>query len=288
MIEPDYKHVLFKDLRDYIRKDSYLGGFTSIEQEWIRKNIGAVSEQDAVRTSFNVSYEDLRKLIVNQQLNPGSVYIINDFQTIYSSNVKNDQGQYISYGKDIYPSKVYTLFTIAATNDKLFSNVQVLSDNPNSLKWIVQYDPTQEILPDGTKTFGKIIYMEDENMNRAAFDFKNVRVNFNNFSYYTFSTYTGEENSENCFNNNLCFGKLNVFFGSCNNNVIYGNCNCFTRPVNNLVGKLEGMRISNIGLDDFSQKQIIQYNNKKYLDYLDNETLTHQFYELADYSSISQ
>jgi len=44
MIEPDYKHVLFKDLHDYIRKDTYLGGFTAVEQEWIRKNIGAVSE----------------------------------------------------------------------------------------------------------------------------------------------------------------------------------------------------------------------------------------------------
>ena len=101
MIEPDYKHVLFKDLHDYIRKDTYLSGFTAVEQEWIRKNIGAVSEQDAVRTSFNISYEDLRKLIVQKDLNPGSVYIINNFQTIYSSNVKNTLGQYITYGYDV-------------------------------------------------------------------------------------------------------------------------------------------------------------------------------------------
>lgn len=288
MIEPDYKHVLFKDLHDYIRKDTYLSGFTAVEQEWIRKNIGAVSKQDAIRTSFNIDYEDLRKLIVQKDLNPGSVYIINNFQTIYSSNVKNTLGQYITYGYDIYPSKVYTIFAIAATYDKLFSNVQILSDDPKSLQWIVQYDPTQETLPDGRMTMGKIIYLEDENMNRANFDFKNVRVNINGYNYYTFSTYTGEENSKNCFNNNLCFGSLNLFFGSCNNNVIYGNRNCFTRPINNLVGRLSGLRVSNTNLDDFSHKEVIQYNNKTYLDYLDNETLTHQFYELADNSRIPQ
>ena len=288
MIEPDYKHVLFKDLHDYIRKDTYLSGFTAVEQEWIRKNIGAVSQQDVVRTSFTVNYEDLHKLIVQKALNPGSVYIINNFQTIYSSNVKNTLGQYITYGYDVYPSKVYTIFAIAATYDKLFSNVQILSDDPKSLQWIVQYDPTQETLSDGRMTMGKITYLEDENMNRANFDFKNVRVNINGYNYYTFSTYTGEENSKNCFNNNLCFGSLNLFFGSCNNNVIYGNRNCFTRPINNLVGRLSGLRVSNTNLDDFSHKEVIQYNNKTYLDYLDNETLTHQFYELADNSRITQ
>lgn len=288
MIEPDYKHVLFKDLRDYVRKDTYLGGFTAVEQEWIRKNIGAVSEQDTVRTSFTVNYEDLRKLIVQKALNPGSVYIINDFKTIYSSNTKNSLGQYITYGYDIYPSKIYTIFAIAATHNKLFSNVQILSDNPKSLQWIVQYDPTQETLSDGRMTMGKITYLEDENMNRANFDFKNVRININGYNYYTFSTYTGEENSINCFNNNLCFGKLNIFFGSCNNNVIYGNCNCFTRPINNLVGRLQGFRISKENLDDFSQKEIIIFDNKTYLDYLDSETLTHQFYELSNNSRIPQ
>lgn len=288
MIEPDYKHVLFKDLHDYIRKDTYLSGFTAVEQEWIRKNIGAVSQQDVVRTSFTINYEDLHKLIIQKALNPGSVYIINNFQTIYSSNVKNTLGQYITYGYDVYPSKVYTIFAIAATYDKLFSNVQILSDDPKSLQWIVQYDPTQETLPDGRMTMGKITYLEDENMNRANFDFKNVRVNINGYNYYTFSTYTGEENSKNCFNNNLCFGSLNLFFGSCNNNVIYGNRNCFTRPINNLVGRLSGLRVSNTNLDDFSHKEVIQYNNKTYLDYLDNETLTHQFYELADNSRITQ
>ena len=289
MIEPDYKHVLFKDLRDYIRKDDYMSGFTAAEQAFIRKNIGAISEQDSQRTSFKVNYEGLRKLIVQKALNPGSVYIINDFQTIYSSNVKNELGQYISYGKDLYPSKIYTIFAIAATYDKLFSNVSIISeDYPNSLQWVVQYDPTSRVLPDGRMTMGQITYMEDENMNRAKYDFKNVRINLNGYNYYTFSTYTGEENSINCFNNNLCFGNLNIFFGACNNNVIFGNCNCFTRPISNLVGKVSGIRLSKKDLDDPTQKQIVIYNNKYYLDYFDEETLTHQFYELADNSSISQ
>ena len=33
--------------------------------------------------------------------------------------------------------------------------------------------------------------------------------------------------------------------------------------------------LKNTNLDDFSHKEVIQYNNKTYLDYLDNETLTH-------------
>jgi hypothetical protein len=38
-----YKHVLFKDLYPYLRRTDYLGGFTSTEQAYIRKNIGAAS-----------------------------------------------------------------------------------------------------------------------------------------------------------------------------------------------------------------------------------------------------
>ena len=119
MIEPDYKHVLFKDLHDYIRKDQYMSGFTAVEQAWIRKNIGAVSEQDAVRTSFEVSYEDLRKLIVQKNLNPGSVYIINNFQTIYSSNRNSWYSSYLGAGYQI----MMIFFLVGLIQNSLLSHL---------------------------------------------------------------------------------------------------------------------------------------------------------------------
>lgn len=86
MIEPDYRHVLFKDLKPYLKRTDYLNGFTSTEQAYIRRNIGAASADDIkalTGKSIPVTYEALKDLITNNELTVGAVYLITDFQTIY-------------------------------------------------------------------------------------------------------------------------------------------------------------------------------------------------------------
>ena len=282
MIEPDYKHVLFKDLKPYLKKKDYLSGFTPTEQAFIRKNIGITEEFLQYQGSYKeTTHSDLLTSIESNNLTPGKVYIIKDFKTIYSSNIKNSQGQYISYGDQVVPSTKYDIAVLAATNNKLFSGVQIISSDPYSIFWNANYDITPEILPDGVVTQGKITYLQDQNLNEASYDFKNVRKQYNEVNYYTFSTIEGLDNSNNCFRNNLTFTTGNIFIGNCSNNQIYGNDNIFLYPTYNCTNNYSNLLFNLDGLDK-SFKQVIVYDNKYYLDYLDQDTLTHQFYELSN------
>ena len=87
----------------------------------------------------------------------------------------------------------------------------------------------------------------------------------------------GNDNSLNCFNNNLCQANNIIFIGNCSNNCIYGNDIFFKVPVNNLIGTLNHVQIETdeIGLSNETGKQTVLYDDKYYIDYLDKETLTH-------------
>lgn len=267
-----YKHVLFKDLYPYLRRTDYLGGFTSTEQAYIRKNIGAASlerlEQDInelLNKTHNVSYSDLQELISNGALIPGQVYAINNFRTMYQSTELNEDNKYVTWGNTIHPSTEYTLLALALTPTQLMANVFVLGTE--SLYWIVQYDPTPETLDDGQTTMGKIVYMQDNNFNSATYDFKNILFEQDGRLWHTFSDSEGNDNSENCFNNNLC-SSYDVIIKV---------------PVKNLSAQCTSIHIDSdeIDLNNDTSKQIISLEGKYYIDYLDLETLTHQFYELA-------
>ena len=286
MIEPDYRHALFKDLKPYLKRTDYLNGFTSTEQAYIRRNIGAASADDIkalTGKSIPVTYEALKDLIANNELTVGAVYLITDFQTIYQSTSKDQNNKYITYGKDINPSEVYQIAAIAITANQLLSTVSIISDDPSSIYWSVQYDPTQETLDDGVKTKGKITYLSDNNFNQACFDFKNILIEHNNQLYHTFSDQNGDDNSDNCFNNNFCFTNNSILVGNCSNNCIYGDNVKFLVPVNNLSGELNDVcvNVDEIGLANETSKTTILYNNVYHIDYLDLETLTHQFYALS-------
>ena len=286
MIEPDYRHVLFKDLKPYLKRTDYLNGFTSTEQAYIRRNIGAASADDIkalTGRSIPVTYEALQDLISNNELVVGAIYLITDYQTIYQSNTKNINNKFVTFGTTINPSKVYQIAAIAITANQLLSTVSIISDDPSSIYWSVQYDPTQETLDDGVKTKGKITYLSDNNFNQACYDFKNVLIDYNNQLYHTFSDQNGNDNSDNCFNNNFCFTNNSILVGNCSNNCIYGDNVKFFVPVNNLTGKLNDVcvNVDEIGLDNESSKTTILYNNVYHIDYLDLETLTHQFYALS-------
>lgn len=287
MIEPDYRHVLFKDLKPYLLKRDYLSGFTSTEQAWIRKNIGAVGTEqlDALQgRAISVPYSELENQIQNGTLVVGAVYLITDFQTIYQSKTLNSEGKYVTFGSDVHPSKVYTIAAIAITPSSLLSTVSIISDDPTSIFWVVQYDPTKETLDDGKTTKGRITYLLDNNFNQARFDFKNTLIEYGSRLYHALSDKDGRDNSDQCFNNNLCFANNTILVGNCSNNCIYGNNVEFLVPVNNLTGELNDVYVykDDIGLSNETAKTTIIFNGVYHIDYLDLETLTHQFYALSD------
>lgn len=284
MNEMLYKHVLFKDLIPYLKRTDYLEGFTATEQSYIRRNIGAIGEDrladqisEALNSLSSLSYDELLAAKTNKTLVPGYTYVIDNFQTMYQSNVKDQNNKYITFGKDVNPSKVYKIIVKAITEDQLMSNVSIISEDTNSLFWIAQYDITPEILDDGQRTNGKIIYLQDENKNEANYDFKNIMTSFDNKLWHTFSDINGDDNSSNCYNNDVCFTSNLVLVGNCNNNKIKGNNIFINHQVNELIGELNNVKINDL-IDVDTEKRIIRTDDKYYIDYLDIETLTHQFY----------
>ena len=279
-----YKHVLFKDLIPYLKRTDYLEGFTATEQSYIRRNIGAIGEDrladqisEALKSLSSLSYDELLAAKTNKTLVPGYTYVIDNFQTMYQSNVKNENNKYITFGKNVNPSKVYKIIVKAITEDQLMSNVSIISEDTNSLFWIAQYDITPEVLDDGQRTNGKIIYLQDENKNEANYDFKNIMTSFDNKLWHTFSDINGDDNSSNCYNNDVCFTSNLVLVGNCNNNKIKGNNIFINHQVNELIGELNNVKINDL-IDVDTEKRIIRTDDKYYIDYLDIETLTHQFY----------
>lgn len=238
-----YKHVLFKDLKEYLRREDYMGGYTPIEQSWIRKNLGIESLSSTLE---EITHEKLLDLISHNKLIPGKLYLID-----YLEN--------------------YKMIVIADSPNDFFKSSIMIAEN-NSTLWDVKFDVLEN----------KVIYLRDENGNEANFDFKHIKVHIFDEYVYVFSDENGNENSKNCKNNNLCQSNNVGFFGSSNNNLIKGSQVLFKVPVNNFNGELNDIKIESdeIGLSNETVKQTITFENKKYIDYLDLETLTHQFYEL--------
>lgn len=247
MIQPEYKHVLFKDLLQYVRKTDYLGGYSVREQAYIRKNIGAASADEVAEIAGKaqeITYTKFRELLRNKELSPGALYIISDFQTMWEIDGK-------SYQSDILP-----LAVIALSKTELLPEAAIIGEDT-----MILYNPVRRILSDGTTTKGSIIYMKDKNNNQANYDFKRIKWK----EGYTFQK-DGKENSSNCYDNNLCFTR---------NVVIKQDIKGLYCRINDVVIDTE------LDLTDGYLKQIIKTDSQIYLNYLDLETLTNQFYELV-------
>lgn len=279
-----YKHVLFKDLYPYLKKTDYLSGFSTTEQAYIRQNIGAIGQLEAAKLTKNgleeTDYDNIQKLIRLNGLHPGRIYVITDYQTIYQSPNKNQEGKYISWGLDINPSKIYSLITTAYNNNTLLPMAYIINDD--STCTLVNYNVNQQVLDDGVSTKGSISYMLDQNRNQANFDFKNQLI-VKDKPYYLFSDINGNENSNNCYFNNCCRLSNTVFIGEIENTFIEGDNNFIKTSLKNVNGKLNNsvIALDEIGLSNETNKNIICLDGQYFIDYLDFETLTHQFYAIS-------
>ena len=319
------RHVCLKDLDNYLKKNGYLSGYTPVEQPQVRKNIGALGEADLDRyltedNYIELTYDKLQKLIKDKKLGIGQVYAINDFQTIYQSNVQISTGVYQSWGSTINPSKVFKIITLALTPDTLYNRVVIQSeDYPDAYKWIVEYDYEQETLTDGIKTKGKITYLKDSNNNIAYYDFKNIKsrrtrtqllqlgivTDKDYLDLYTFNTQDLDEASEsfNVYNNyfesgakdnvfigNECYNNVfeggfrnNTFASSCHNNQFQFNTfnNNFKQQVIYLTGSFSNLSFIDTNYTSLDiDKQISRVDEGYVISYLDPDTLTLQVYKL--------
>lgn len=235
MNEPLYRHVLFKDLQSYLKRDDYFSSYTDIEKSWIKKNLDLNSEGVS-----ETSVSRLKELMETNSLQPGSIYIIP------------------------YLEK-YSLIVMSVSSNQIAGQCILLSDDSDSIFWDIKYDISKD----------RIIYMKDNNNNVANYDFKYVNKIFDN-----------NESKNNYINaTNI---KLS---GICCNNIISGNNIEIKVPISNLVGELNDIIIDEdeLGiLNSNIQKVIIFIDNKYYIDYLDLETLTHQFYEIKNSLYITQ
>lgn len=297
----DYRHVCFKDLENYFRKDLYFSDLTEKEKQLVRENLGIADDPSGI---IRGSYEEIKQLADTMSLRADSVYMITDFQSIYKVG---DQ----VLGLTVCPSKICTLILRPSTSQTFDSRVILLcSEDPTSLKWTVEYDFTQEDL-DGVKTKGKITYLKDQNNNSAFYDFKNVRFKrtqeeldlgprtLSEGYYYTFSN-GANDNSASVKNNHLAEGCTDIVFldssqnvtfeGDCHNltffqaasndKFYYGTRNCyFQNPVNQIRGAVHDKTLAELTSTQ-CPKEFNVLNDKQVCVYLDPATETYQIVEL--------
>lgn len=305
----EYRHVCFKDLENYFKKDEYLGGLTEDEQALIRKNIG-ISDSILEDSDYRIiqgTYDEIKQLADTSQLRIGNIYIITDFRTIYQCDDK-----VLGTNDSEYPSQLYKVI-LTPISDHSFNTNVILSSNENCSnisKWEVQYDITQETIG-AIKTKGKITFLRDQNNNYAYYDFKNIRFKRTveelekGATTYTQDTYFytfdngGKDASEgtNCKNNHLesgCYNTIfisgeaqnnsfqadchnNTFFKDClNSNFQYGTCNnYFTVDVIQTRGVVHDRTISTI-VDLQVPKEFNSLNGIQIVIYIDAQTETYQ------------
>lgn len=292
MNDCENRHVCFKDLDAYIRKDSYFAGLSKTEQEEIIKNLGIISKADVyeiVRTYLEsaiiVTYSELYELIQHKELAPGHIYMITDFQTIYQSNVGS------TWGTGDHESKVFKIIAQALTNDTLDSNVKVISEDfPNSILWEVKYDPTRKTI-NSINTKGTITYLKDEHGNSAYYDFKSIQFRITQkelqnvgieTTYPYRDYYTFNSSAKNVSINSG--SEQNVFLKNVENVSIGLGCskNLYNSIVKNtdIKNGVSNLFIKNSIFQEDVSKTIQNAINSPVLYYIDNDTLTVQAYEI--------
>lgn len=263
MAVQDYRHVCFKDLENYFKKDAYFSDLTEEEKQLIRENLGLVNEgnQEILGETVQDTHINIYNLAQNGMLKIGNIYIINDFQSIYSDGY----GEILGTDESKVPSSKYRLLlhpNSSSSFDPRVSIVPVTLFTPNQpcvcyypLMWTVEYNIAPETLQ-GTmnqklvtiQTKGTITYLKDHNNNSAYYDFKNIKfkrtldelnkgpITYTQDSYlYTFDI-SGVDGSdlESCKNNTLakgCYNNVfmqqtqnNVFAADAHNNTFFGVC----------------------------------------------------------------
>ena len=299
-----FRHVCLKDLENYIKRNEYFSDFSDEEKAIIKKNLGITtsgefSEYDPI--VHLLTYDTVLQLKESEELKVGHVYVIQDFQTIYSD------------GSDgVMKGKTYWLFLHPTSKSTFDPRVGIFcpeDSNNNCSKWTVEYDIARSEVATGEYNKGTITYLKDQNNNEAFYDFKNIKFKktldeLKDFPktytkdtyFYTFDN-DGLEGSEHGWKNNrLGRGAIrNIFLNDtentsiesdCHDNVFAGGCinsrfgygtfkNIFKDTVYNCIGVLNDAKVGH-ETNGFNYKRIDDFSDKYAITYLDKDTETFQ------------
>ena len=309
----DFRHVCYKDLKNYIERDKYFSDFTKEEIELIQKNLGIVNNQDQ---SYNPTviigtYDEIYNQASISNLKIGYKYVIKDFRSIYSDEDGNICGT-----DNFMPSKEYTMFLTPSSTSTFDKRVQIVNGDlsiANPINWIVEYDIRKKIFSDGTTNKGTITYLKDTNNNSAYYDFKNIKfkkrledlnkgaTTYNEDTYlYTFDNGGNDASNSICKNNHLEYGAYrNVFLGNtqnvtlsadCHDNIFFKNCeNCnfdygtynnyFKDNVIRCSGSVHEKELDSITSNNYPKRFDI-LEDREVMVYLDPHTQTYQLAQL--------
>lgn len=309
----EYRHVCFKDLENYFRKDLYFSDLSDEEKALVRKNLGIPEDSSSGDYNPQVivgTHSYIKNLLDLSQLKIGYVYVINDFRSIYSI------GQEV-LGLDKIPSTEYYILLKPISSNQFDSRVSLLAKSPSTstgAQWQVEYSVYPKQMVDGTYDKGQITYLKDQNNNSAYYDFKNIRfkrtldeLNKGANTYtedqylYTFDN-SSSDNSEtiNCKNNHLEKGAYNnvflgltqnntlaadvhnnTFFKTCENNTFdYGTRNnYFISDIRQCRGTVHDKELAEI-ISMQCPKEFNVLEDSQVLVYLDSQTQTYQIKNL--------
>lgn len=287
----EFRHVCFKDLKNYIRKDSYFKDLTPEEKQEIRKNLEVPGNDDIKEQEQMLiygTYKEIKQLVDDKKLSLQNKYIITDFRTIYRSNTDEVWGL-----DEKNPSKVYSVILTPTSSNTFDPRVSLLHEG-NPLNWEVRYDFNEESLPGGKTTKGKITYLKDQRNNSAYYDFKNYKFQIQlkssevsrlphdgKYDVYTFSklegnTFIDNSDDDGVYNNtfeddcwtNVFIGNTsnNNFFGGFKNNVFTKGCeynkfewntanNTFIEKVSYTQGSIQNAYVTNTNFDSSISKE---------------------------------
>ena len=147
--------------------------------------------------TVDVSYNTLKSMVDNSQLEPGVKYCITDYVTTTKDTCEGMDGNNLA----LYSQQLgFNIVVKAISNNKLSHDAHACSRNDESdvlaanfSAWELKYDidPSNYNWAFGTSK-GVIYYMKDEFGNEAPYDFKNIRVD----GKYLFSTIDGGNYAE--------------------------------------------------------------------------------------------
>lgn len=303
----EFRHVCYKDLENYFKKDAYFSDLSDNEKALIRKNLGISEDsgQEDHNTEVIVGTHNYIKSLADlSQLKIGSLYVINDFRSIYSIGDE-------VLGLDKVPSTEYCIMLRPVSSNQFDSRVSLMA---TGTQWQVEYSIIPKQMADGTYDRGQITYLKDQNNNSAYYDFKNIRfkrtldeLNKGANTYtqdqylYTFDN-SGTDSSKtiNCKNNHLEKGAYNnvflgltqnntlaadihnnTFFKTCENNTFdYGTRNnYFLNDVRQCKGAVHDKELAEI-ISMQCPKEFNILDGSQVLVYLDSQTQTYQFINL--------
>lgn len=149
----EYKHVCFKDLEDYLKKDDYLAGYSAVEKDLVKRNLSIIDWNNAVFDSkLNLASENAvqnkvlcAELIKKLDLdNTAKVAISGDFNDLYNRPISLPNG---------YPFMVEGLIDKKVQTVSYFGNELVkitlptkLSDYPDYSNVIIDTDKVLELI----------------------------------------------------------------------------------------------------------------------------------------------